>query len=239
MRTLFELLARFAAPVVLLAAAFAAVYFGDVLPPSLAGPKAYGPYIVLAAGAALAIAFGRGRALFALITLVIACGAQQHWLQGGLAAPGARAVYAALAVFVPSNLALFAALPERGVFTRHGALRLALIAVEAALAAWVVLAGLAQVVDWAWRRFLPFPFGIGALPQAGAVTTLLAVIVALGAAFASRSATAASCAGAIVAFAVAVHVPTASYTFSIFTAAAALMLTVGLLHDTFRVVRRN
>ena len=62
---------------------------------------------------------------------------------------------------------------------------------------------------------------------------LLALVVSMAAAFASRSAVSASCAGAIVAFAVAAHVPTASLTFSIFIAAAELMIVIAILQDRF------
>ena len=234
MRSLLQALARFAAPVLLLAAAFVLVYFGNALPPSLAGLKVYGPYIVLGAGAALATAFNRGRALIVLVTLVLAYGAQQLWLQQGLSAPGARGVYAALAVFVPINAALAAVLPERGVLNRHGVLRLAVVAVEAGIAACFIAAGGARAVGWVWQKFFPVPFGVGSLPQAGIATIIACLIVAVAAAFVSRSAVSAGCAGAIIAFTVAAHVPTASYTFSIFTMAAGMMMVVAVLHDAVR-----
>jgi len=239
MRALLFLLARFSFPVALIAGAFAVVFWSDAIPPSLAGLKTYGPYIAFAAGAALAVAFNRGRALFALITLAGAYAIQQSWLRDGLAAPGARAAYAALAVFVPANLALFAVLPERAIFNRHGAARAALIAAEIAFAAWVVWAGRSDIVVWAGQAFLPVPLAIGALPQAGIAAAALALLVTLVAAFLSRSAIDASCAGAIVAFVVAAHVPTASLTFSIFIAAAELMVAIAVLQDTFRMAFRD
>ena len=55
----------------------------------------------------------------------------------------------------------------------------------------------------------------------------------------TRSATHAGLAGAIVAFAVAAHVPNASLTFSIFTTMAELMVTVAVLQDTFRMAFRD
>ena len=240
MRSLLSLLARFAFPAALLAAAFALVFFSDALPPSLAGLKVYGPYIVFAAGAALAAAFNRGRAFFALLTLIAAYGAQQSWLQAGLAASPARAVYLALTVFVPFNLALFAVLPERGTFNRYGALRLTVIAFQVALTAWVIGYGRDDITEWAARRFLePAPFGIGAIPQAGIAAAAMGLIVSVAAALFSRSAISASCAGAIVAFTVAAHVPTASLTFSIFIAAAELMVAIAILQDTFRMAFRD
>ena len=132
MRRFLGFLGLLAFPAIILAAAFAFVFFSPELPAALDAFKVYWPYIVFAAGATLAIAFRGGRALFALVTLVAAYAAQQWWLQTGLTTPEARAVYLGLTVFAPLNLALFAALPERGIFNWHGALRLGLLAIEIA-----------------------------------------------------------------------------------------------------------
>lgn len=235
---MLRLLLNFAFPTLILIAAFAVVFFSTPLPASLETIEAYGPYVVFAAGAALAVAFNRGRALFALITLAAGFAARQWWLEGGLTTPEARAVYLAITVFVPLNLALFAMLPERGTFNRHGALRLSLIAAQILLTAGVIASGRTEITEWAAQKFLdPAPFGIGRIPQAAIVAVVLGLIVSMAAALISRSAISASCAGAIVAFAVAAHVPTASLTFSIFTAAGELMVAIAVLLD--RVARRS
>ena len=54
--------------------------------------------------------------VLSLITLVIAYAAQQLWLQKGLVSLPARAVYAAITVFVPLNLALLKGAAVVGVF---------------------------------------------------------------------------------------------------------------------------
>lgn len=234
MGAVLRFLGRLAFPAAILAGAFAFIFFSDELPPALDMFKRYGPYIVFAAGASLAAAFHRGRALFALLTLVAAYAAQQWWLQGGLTTADARAVYLALTVFVPVNLALYALWPERGILNWHGAARLALIAVQVGLIAWLIAYGRTDITDWAAGKFLvPAPFGIGAIPQAGIAAVLLGLVVSLAAAFVTRSAVSASCAGAVVAFAIAAHVPTASLTFSVFVSAAELMVAVAILHDRF------
>lgn len=231
---MMHLLLRFGFPVLILIAAFVLVYFSGAIPSSLDWLRLYGPYFVFAIGAALAAAFNRGRSLFALITLVTAYAAQQWWLQEGLTTPSARAVYLALTVFVPVNLALLALLVERGAFTRHGVLYLAVLAVEIAVTAWVIASGRTDISDWGSQKFLvPAPFAIGAMPQTGIAALILALIVSMAAALTSRSAVSASCAGAIVAFAVAAHVPTASLTSSIFIAAAELMIVIAMLQDRF------
>jgi len=232
--------AQFAVPIALLAAAFLLVFYGDALPPSLAGLKTYGPYIVFGIGTVLAAAFNRGRAVLALIVLIAAYVVQQTWLQQALDVPKARAVYAALVILVPFNLALLAILPERGLFNRHGLLRLAAVGIQAILVVWVVEANVIDIVDWAYKRFLePPPFKVGHIPQAGIASIGLALAASVVAGLITRSAICAGLAGAIVAFTVAAHVPSAPVTFSIFTSAAELMVTIAVLQDTFRMAFRD
>jgi len=231
---------HFAVPVALLAAAFILVFYNASLPRSLAGLRVYGPYILFALGAALAAGFNRGRALLALIVLCGAYGAQQLWLRQGVDAFAARTVYIALTLFVPLNLAALALMPERGTFNRHGALRLGAILLQAALTAWVAMAGQADVIDWAYQKFLdPAPFSAGRIPQLGLAVIALSVLAAMAAALITRSAVAAALAGAIIAFAIAAHVPTASVTFSVFTMAAELMVAIAVLQDTHRMAFRD
>jgi diguanylate cyclase (GGDEF)-like protein len=240
MTGLLRVVAPFALPAAFIAAAFALVFYSAALPPTLDGLKLYGPYIGFVLGAGLAVAFNRGRTLLALILLCAAYGAQQLWLQQGLATLPARSVYIGLTVFVPLNLAVLAVLPERGIFNRHGALRLGAIVAQAIAIAWAASAGDSAIVDWASGRILgPFPLSAGRIPQLGIAVTAVGLLVAMAAAVVTRSAISAALAGAIIAFAIAAHVPTASLTFSVFTAMAELMVAVAVLQDTFRMAFRD
>ena len=240
MRSSLRISAHFAVPVALLAAAFVFVFYNSALPRSLAGLRIYGPYILFALGAALAAGFNRGRALLALIVLCGAYGAQQLWLQQGLDAFAARTVYIALTLFVPLNLAALALMPERGTFNRHGALRLGAVLLQAAVTAWVATAGQADVIDWAYQKFLdPAPLSAGRIPQLGIALIGLGLLITMAMALVTRSAVCAALAGSIVAFAIAAHVPTASLTFSVFTAMAELMVTIAVLQDTHRMAFRD
>jgi diguanylate cyclase (GGDEF)-like protein len=240
MRALLRTFAPFAVAAALLAAAFIFVSYSAAVPASLAGVKVYGPYIVFALAAALATAFNRGRALFALLALVVAYAAQQAWLQQGLDAVSSRAVYAGLTIWVPAFLGLLSVLPERGTFNRHGVVRLCVLVAIIAFTAWVAATGQSGIVDWAYRKFLdPAPFSAGRIPQLGAAVIAASVLIATAAALITRSAVAAGLAGAIIAFAVAAHVPNASVIFSVFTMAAELMVAVAVLQDTFRMAFRD
>ena len=240
MHAALRISAHFGIPFALLAAAFVLVFYNASLPRSLGGLRVYGPYLLFALGAALAAGFNRGRALLALIVLCGAYGAQQAWLQQGLDDYPARTVYLALTLFVPLNLAALALMPERGTFNRHGALRLGAILLQAALTAWMARAGQADVIDWAYQKFLdPAPFSAGRIPQLGIALIGLGLLITMATALVTRSAVSAALAGSIVAFAIAVHVPTASLTFSVFTAMAELMVTVAVLQDTYRMAFRD
>ena len=233
-------LSLFAVPVAFIAAAFALIFYNTALPSSLGGLRLYGPYILFALGGALALAFNRGLALLALIVLCGAYGAQQVWLKQGLDAFPARTVYIALTLFVPLNLAAFALMRERGVLNGHGALRLGGILLQVGVTAGVAMTGQTEAVDWAYQKFLdPAPFSAGRIPQLGIALIGLGLLITMAMALVKRSAVSAALAGSIVAFSIAAHVPTASLTFSVFTAMAELMVAVAVLQDTFHMAFRD
>jgi GGDEF domain-containing protein len=240
MRGLFRASALFFVPCALLVLAFALVRYDDALPPSLSGLKIYGPQIVFVVGAVLATAFKRGRALLALVVLIIAYLAQQTWLQQALGGPHARAVYAGLVILVPINLSLLALLPEYGVFNRRSLLRLVVLAAEVALIAWMANAGATDAIDWFYQHFVePTPFTIGRIPQLGIAAAALGLAITAASSLITRSAISASLAGAIASFVLAAHSPAASVTYSLFTSAAELMVTIAVLQDTFRMAFRD
>jgi len=226
-------------PAAVLVAAFLFVFYSSALPQWLAGLEPYGPYIVFAIGSALGLTFNRGRVLAALVVLIVAYVAQQLWLQHGLLDLRARTVYLALGLFVPLNLGLLAFLPERGTLNRYGALRLAVFAGQVALTGWIVIGGGKGIVDAAYQKFLGPAVSLGHLPQLAILFIVLGALATIAATFLMRSAINASLAGAIVAFAIGAHVVSASTTFSVFIMAAELMVTIGVLQDTFRMAFRD
>lgn len=227
-------------PAAVLAGAFLLVLYSAALPRPLSGLEIYAPYLAFAIGAVLAVTFKRGRVLAALVVLLVAYMAQQLWLQAGLDSLRARTVYLALGLFVPLNLALLAFVPERGTLNRHGALRLTVLAAQAALTAWIIWSGSTGLIAAAYYPFLGRgAVSAGHLPQLAILVIAFGLLAALLATFLTRSAINANLAGAIVAFAVGAHVIGASTAFSVFIAAAKVMLTIGVLQDTFRMAFRD
>ena len=125
------------------------------LPASLAGLTTFGPYVVLAAGAAMAWRFNRAPAFVILASLL-----------------GAFAAYPRTILYflVPLNALLALTLPERGVRFRAGYAWLALLAVEAvvvvllphfplALGRLMFAAAFAAAIWRAWPDFQPLQIG--------------------------------------------------------------------------------
>jgi diguanylate cyclase (GGDEF)-like protein len=240
LKKLLPTLAGFAPVACILLAAYLLVPRMAELPASLSGLRVYGPYFMLALGMLVSIAFRRGRVLFALLTLALAYASLRFYLQYGLNNFHARAVFAALCLFVPMNLAVLGLLKERGAFNRHGLQRLAFILAQILFTVWVLYRGNVTAVDAFYAplidaRFLALP----PLPQAALAAIGLGLIVTLGTWLAARTPVNLGIAGALAAFAIAASKAAAPDSIAVFTAAGALILTVAVLQDTYRMAFRD
>ena len=103
------------------------------------------PVLVLALGAALALRFGRGRVLLALVALAVADRAL-------LLAPGLRT---AVGLLVPLNLAVLVLLPERGLLTAATAQRAGVLAAQIVALALLARPDEADVAALLESTFLP------------------------------------------------------------------------------------
>lgn len=229
-----------AIPGAVLLAAYALNPYAGALPSSLAGLKVYGPYVFLALGGAVSLAFRRGRALFAMLTLAIAYVSFRIFLQSGQDEFVAYAVFSVLCLFVPANLAALSLLKERGTFNRHGLQRLGIIAAQIAFAAWIVLSRNVTTVQMAYHPLSGTAwFATSPLPQLGIVVIALCVVTSLWAWLVTRSAIDLGMAGATAAFGIAAHGITTPNMFAVFITAAALILMIAVLQDTFRMAFRD
>jgi len=210
------------------------------LPPSLAGLGIHGPYAVLALAIVVSLAFRRGRVSLALLTLALAYAAHGRYLQPSVPEHVVFAIFGALCLVVPFNLAALSLLKERGTFNRHGVARLAVIALEAALAAWAALPGNAAARDLLYVALLgPPPWTASPVPQIGLAVIVLGALVPAVTWYRTRSAIDLAFAAAVVTFGVAAHGVTTPGMFGIFIAAGALILAIGVLQDTFRMAFRD
>ncbi len=229
-----------AMPGAVLLAAYVLVPHAGALPSSLAGLKVYGPYIVLALGLTVSLAFRRGRPMFGLLTLAAAYLGFQFFLQRGHDEFVAYAVFAALCLFVPFNLGALSLLKERGFFNQHGLQRIVVIALQLAFAAWIVLSRNATAVGWAYSPLVETAlFAASPIPQLGLAVIALSFVTSLAAWLNTRSAIDLGMAGATAAIGIAAHGITAPNMFAVFVTAAALILTISVLQDTFSMAFRD
>lgn len=224
----------FALPIAVLAVSALLIRATPALPGLLEPLRLYGPYLALGAGLIVSVAFKRGRALFASLTLLLAYAGFAAFLPQGLPDFPARAVFAALWLFVPFNLALLAMLPERGALNSYGARRLILILIELS-AALALLAG--QYREFVAALYLQVP-EIGALaspiPQAGIAAIGIALAVTVASAVSTGGTIEAALAAATSAFAAACNAVGTLEPYGWF-AAAGVIIVAGVLQDSYRM----
>src|ERR1700704_450471 len=85
------------------------------MPVAFAGFGIFGPYTVLLLGAAISLWFNRGRAFIVLLSLLIAFVGYRLAQDAESINFAGRAVFAALAVFVPLNILIALLIEERGI----------------------------------------------------------------------------------------------------------------------------
>ncbi len=239
-KTIYRIWSGLAAPVLLLIAAYLLVPRVSQLPDSLAGLRVHGAYIMLSVGGLISIAFNRGRVLLALASLAVAYWSYHTLLQHGLAGFPARTVFAALCLFVPLNLGILSVLQERGAFNTRILHRSALYLCEVAFVAWIIHAGLIDATARAYAPLSDTLFVVASpIPQLGQAMMALALVVSLAAWIVTRSAIDLGFAGAIAAFALAANGLSSPDRFAMFISAGALILTIAILQDAFRMAFRD
>jgi len=231
-------LAAAALPVALLVGAFALARHPTAIPASLDGLKTFGPWIALGAAALLALAFNRGRIVFAAALIALAHYAFRTWIEPGPDAPAARAAYAGACMLVPAGLAALAWLEERGVANVHGAIRALAVAGACTLVAWI--GGSGRAVDSLYLPLANLPWlPATPIPQLGLVAIVASLAAAWTAAYFRRTPVEIGLAWAIVAFTLGAHLVRTPLAFPAFVAAAAALLVIAVLRDSHRMAFRD
>jgi GGDEF domain-containing protein len=235
-----KVLRNLAPPAVIIIAATLLVPHVAELPPSLAGLKSLGAYAALALGGIVGLVFRRGRIVFALLTLTVAYLCFGLLVRDGLAGFRAHTIFAAMCVFVPVNLVLLCVLPERGIFNMHGLQRLGVLAAEALFTLWVIYAPATRVTAWAMSPFFETTlFALSPIRQLGWIVLTLCFAASVVACLIKRAPLDLAFTGAIVAFTLAMHLVGEPITFAVYIAAAAMIFTIALVQDTFRMAFRD
>ena len=207
-----------------------------VLPGYLSGLKVHGPYLILASGLLLSLAFRRGRAFFVLLSLALGYFAFVFLLEYDATGFASQTVYAAMCVFVPLNIVIFTLLRERGAFNGPGLRRLSLPLIEVGAIAAIVLTDAVEFTEALYRPIFDFPWlAVIHIPQLGILSTIAAVIVAVVCAVMRGSVIDAAFATAAASFALACNGLPSPGAFIWFSTIAGLIVAFAVVQDSHRM----
>jgi len=224
-----------ALPAGLLIAAFAALQRVPLLPPPQQELACYAPYLALAGGLGLSLAFNRGRVFFVL--LLIGCFYLVARSSLSPAGDGAlpRVLFLCFSLAMPANLLLFCFMRERGVFSHAGRLRLGFLAAQGAAVYWIARfpGEYGAIPDLIERPLVRSSFLSGsALPQSAQLFFLAAGLLVLIRALKRRYPIDVAILGTLVALGITCNRIGSEFAPPLFVTAAALLLIIGVLQDS-------
>jgi diguanylate cyclase (GGDEF)-like protein len=230
-----QALRHFALPAVILGLAVVLAQQPPGRSETIAAIAKYGPTLVLLAGSLVTLAFKRGRALFAVLSLSAACAAFDYQLTE-LSPFVAKTVLAGITIFVPFNIALYSLVEERGALNAYGVRRAAVIALECLIVLTLILDNRRFLTEALYYPlFGAAPFWHEGIPQISLIVMAVALIVATTVAVTRNSTVDAAFAGAIAAFALGCNAIANPNAFFIYVAAAGGMIMVAVLQDSYRM----
>jgi diguanylate cyclase (GGDEF)-like protein len=201
------------------------------------------PYLLLGPGLLLALLFGRGRAFFLLLML-----AGFYWLQSQPLAwkvHGARldadALRLGLACLLPLNVAAVAWLRERGVFTRHGALRSGGVLLQVALVAVLATSRPHLLIEPLMSAPLGMPVSLtgGLLSEPVLLVLAVATLLLLLRFALNRENFALDLVGVLAALALQLHAAGKPTAVALYATAGALLVLVAIVRDSHRMAYRD
>ncbi|HEX8961290.1 MAG TPA: diguanylate cyclase, partial [Geobacteraceae bacterium] len=229
-----------APPAVLLTAACLGMSRIALLQPPWKELLPYLPFFTIAVGMFLSLHFHRSRVFFVLLMLAAFSWCCSAYLREGLTDFRSRMVFLSLSLLLPLNITLFCFMRERGVLTLGGRLRLGFLAFQGGLVAWLVHRGYAGVDQFLSRKFLAtpllerLPFPQAALFVLSAGSLLMAIRV-----LKRQSHIDSGLLGAMAAVVLTCSWQAAPDATLAFVAAAALILTLSVLQDSYNMAFRD
>ena len=230
-----KVLGNFAVPLALWAVAVLLAGHA-VLPGYLSGLKIHGPYLILASGLLLSLAFRHGRAFFVLFSFMLAYLAFVFVIERETTAFLSQSVYAAICVFVPINIAIFTLLRERGALNAPGLRRMSLPLIEVGAIAAIVLSDATDFTDALYRPIVEHA-SLASLhiPQLGIVCTVAAVVIGVVCAVRRGSVIDAAFAAAAASFALACNGLPSPGAFAWFCTIAGMIVAFAVVQDSHRM----
>lgn len=210
------------------------------LPPARQELAAFAPYIVTLLGMFLAVHFHRGRPFMALLLLALFYWCSRSLPVDGQFEPALNKVYQGFVLLLPLNLLLITLMRERGVFSTAGRLRFVFLALQAAAVMWLFRYHFADLLPYIARSYTRLPLVSSLLiPQPAIVTGSICFVGISLLALRRQSPVDSSMLGALAAFFIACNWLTTADIHSAYCAAGALIITLGVLRDSYNMAFRD
>jgi diguanylate cyclase (GGDEF)-like protein len=230
----------FSVPVVLLfAAGFSVQYLSRM---SQDGYKLFliAPYLVSVLGIFLSIHFHRGRPFIAILLLGTFCWISRTYLSEQQIEFTLNKLYQAIILLIPFNMALVAAMKERGVFTAAARVRYSFLAVQFFIAFWFFKYNfIFSLPVLAANLGLPDMLAPNLLTQPSLLIGLFSLIVIGLFAIFRQTLIDASLFGALIAFLIAANRTNSPHIFTLFTTTGVSILTLGVIRDSYNMAFKD
>lgn len=210
------------------------------LPPGRLELLPFTPYLAMALGMMLSVHFHRGRAFFVFLVLAAAYWSFRGHLNGTPTGITPTVLFHAAGILVPLNITLFSIMRERGIVTVAGRLRFAFLGLQALFVGWAMEPGHVTIQQLLALRFTENRLLAGLhLPQPALPVLALGAVVVVVRAVRRQSPIDASLLGVLAAFAVACNGIGTEHVTPVFMTAAAAILTLGVLKDSYNMAFRD
>ena len=230
----------FTVPLLVLAGALFLIPRVDLLSPAHKELVIIAPYLAAVTGMFLAVHFHRGRPFTALLLISLFYYVYRTFLQYETSGYAFQSVYFSFALLIPFNFAMLAMMRERGILSTAGRLRFVALLIEAFLA-WFACHHYAESILPPLTRKV---FAIELLdrlqlPQPVLLFALLMLFFISVLAIRRQAPIESGFMGAVTALIISFNSLGAQYNAAVFCTAAALIITLSILQDSYNMAFRD
>lgn len=198
------------------------------------------PYLLVVLGIFLSIHFHRFRPLAALLLLVLFYWSSNRFIAVKQFEPSLNWIYQAFVLLLPLNFALFTIMRERGIFSTAGRLRFIFLAVQAIIVLWLFRQNFTDLLPYIAKSYITLPlFSSMLVPQPAIVSGAISFISIAMLALFRQSPIDSGMLGALSAFFFACNGITTPDIHSAYCTAAALIITLSVLRDSYNMAFRD
>lgn len=230
----------FFVPLAILAATFILLPRIATLPPAHHELALISPYLTAVVGMFLAVHFHRGRPFTALFLVALFYFCYRTALTGGITGFAQQGLFYSFSLLLPPNLALFALMRERGVFSVAGRLRFTFLAAQASAAWFLFRHHFEELLPLLSRKIIPHAaLDNLPVPQPILAITLISLLLTAWLVIRRQAPIESGMLGAMIAITVACLNITTPDLPAAFCSAAGLIITLSVIQDSYNMAFRD